>query len=89
MGFSYKMRLFLTILYKQKSENGIFLLNQAVFDTLRAGIGKWDPFSENVLYPIMVVSRCFANVLKPHPYEPTSKSTGPRGEDVVFSQERL
>ena len=45
------MRMFLTILYKQKSENEIFLLNQIVFgDSLQAAIAKWDSFSENVLY---------------------------------------
>ena len=52
MGFSCKMRLFLIILYKQKSENEIFLLIQAVFDnSLRAGNSKMGShFSENILY---------------------------------------
>ena len=42
----------MTILYKQKSENGIFLLNQAVFgNSLQAENSKMGShFSENVLY---------------------------------------
>ena len=55
MGFSCQIRLFLTILYKQKSENGIFLLNQAVFgNSLQAENSKMGShFSENVLYPCL------------------------------------